>query len=97
MNGIPVEDENFIARFLSKVDTSYIQPHNTVFAFKQIIRAIKFLGFFNDHSHLVTVDKKTGKPRNYLDVFGDVLANKLSMNDDDRDLVVMRHNFVIED
>ena len=42
-------------------------------------------------------DPKGDKPRTYLDVFGDVLARKLSMTDDDRDLVVMRHNFVLED
>lgn len=32
-----------------------------------------------------------------MEVFGDVLAQKLSMTDEDRDLVVMRHNFIIED
>ena len=40
---------------------------------------------------------KDGKPRSYLEAFGDVLAQRLSMTDDDRDLVVMRHNFIIED
>lgn len=40
---------------------------------------------------------KDGKARTYLEAFGDVLAKKLSMTDEDRDLVVMRHNFVIED
>jgi saccharopine dehydrogenase-like NADP-dependent oxidoreductase len=40
---------------------------------------------------------KTGKPRSYIEVFGDWLAHKLSMNDEDRDLVIMRHNFVLED
>ena len=30
-------------------------------------------------------------------MFGDVLAEKLSMTDEDRDLVVMRHCFIIED
>ena len=40
---------------------------------------------------------KEGKPRTYLDAFSEVLADKLSMTEEDRDLVVMRHNFIIED
>jgi hypothetical protein len=55
-----------------------------------------FLGFFDDQTPLV-VNNKDGKPRTYLEVFGDVLTKKLSMTDEDRDLVVMRHNFIIED
>lgn len=40
---------------------------------------------------------KDGKARSYLEAFGDVLAKKLSMTDDDRDLVIMRHNFILEE
>ena len=54
------------------------------------------MGFFDDTTPLV-VKHKDGKPRTYIEVFGDVLANKLSMTDEDRDLVVMRHNFILED
>jgi saccharopine dehydrogenase-like NADP-dependent oxidoreductase len=56
---------------------------------------LRFLGFFNETK--VQTRTKDGKPRSFLDAFGEVLAEKLSMTDDDRDLVVMRHNFVIED
>ena len=45
----------------------------------------------------MSVIGKDGKPRGYLEVFSEVLAKKLSMTDEDRDLVVMRHNFIIED
>ena len=45
---------------------------------------------------MVVKDKK-GNLRSYLDVFGDVLGKKLAMNDDDRDLIVMRHKFILED
>lgn len=55
-----------------------------------------FLGFFDEIVKLTTVDAK-GKPRAALDVFGDVMANKLAHESHDRDLVVMRHNFVVED
>lgn len=43
------------------------------------------------------VSKANNKFRPCLDVLGDVMAVKLGMNDDDRDLVVMRHIFKIMD
>jgi hypothetical protein len=45
----------------------------------------------------LSVIGKDGKPRGYLEVFSELHAKKLSMTDEDRDLVVMRHNFIIED
>jgi saccharopine dehydrogenase-like NADP-dependent oxidoreductase len=45
---------------------------------------------------LKTTESDGKKQRSYLDVFGDVLGEKLAMNDEDRDLVVMRHSFLIE-
>ena len=38
-----------------------------------------------------------GKNRPCLDVLGDVMAAKLALDDYDRDLVVMRHVFHIQD
>ncbi len=60
-----------------------------------MINSVKFLGFFEDKQLQITT--KDGKIRTFLDVFGDVMAEKLSMTDEDRDLVIMRHNFIIED
>ena len=57
---------------------------------------MKFLDFYEDQTQLVIADKN-GKPRSYLDVFGDILAKKLSMDNNDRDLIVMRHKFILED
>ena len=54
-----------------------------------------FLGFFSD-APLKVVDGK-GKRRSCLDAFCDVMADKMTHSDIDRDLIVMRHNFVIED
>ena len=96
MMGVEKDDEVFIKKFLSKVDLSYMKQNEILFAFKSIIRSLRFLGFLTNSPSLNTVDK-AGKARTYLDVFGEVLADKLSMNDDDRDLVVMRHNFILED
>jgi saccharopine dehydrogenase-like NADP-dependent oxidoreductase len=81
---------------LSDIDVSYVPESQLLNLFKQYYRALIFLGFFDDVTPLV-VKHKDGKARTYLEVFGDVLAQKLSMTDEDRDLVIMRHNFVIEE
>jgi hypothetical protein len=62
-----------------------------------LIKTIRFLGFLDADQKPLTTRCPKNNLRSYLDVFGDVLAEKLSMPDTDRDLVVMRHNFVIED
>lgn len=83
---------------MSDIDISYLPQDDATLLnlFRQYYKALIFLGFFDDKTPLVT-KAKDGKPRSYLESFGDVLAQKLSMTDEDRDLVVMRHNFIIED
>lgn len=83
-------------RLMSDLDVSYVPEGELVNLFKQYYRALVFLGFFDDKTPLNT-KTKDGKPRSYLDAFGDVLAQKLSMTEEDRDLVIMRHNFILED
>lgn len=56
---------------------------------------MRFLGFFEDTNKLNTKDA-SGKLRPCLDAFGDVMAERMRHTEIDRDLVVMRHNFVIE-
>lgn len=55
-----------------------------------------FLKFF-DSNTAVKINDDKGKRRPCLDVFGDILGRALKHTDNDRDLVVMRHNFVLED
>ena len=83
---------------MSDIDVSYLPKDSAALLslFKQYYKALIFLGFYDDATPLAVVGKD-GKPRTYLEVFSEVLAKKLSMTDEDRDLVVMRHNFVIED
>jgi len=84
---------------MSDIDVSYLPKDNAslLSLFKQYYKALIFLGFYDDATPLSVVGRDGGKPRTYLEVFSEVLAKKLSMTDEDRDLVVMRHNFVIED
>ncbi len=84
---------------MSDIDVSYLpQSDETLMTnlFKQYFKSLIFLGFYDDKTPLV-IKNKEGKALTYIDVFGEVLAKKLSMTDEDRDLVVMRHNFVIEE
>lgn len=96
--GLSPADQDLTLRLMSDIDLSYLpQDDSTILnLFKQYYKALIFLGFFDDVTPLVT-KTKDGKARSYLDVFGDVLAKKLSMTDEDRDLVIMRHNFVLEE
>jgi hypothetical protein len=92
------EEQDLTLRLMSDIDVTYLPKENATLLslFKQYYKALIFLGFYDDASPLAVVGKD-GKPRTYLEVFSEVLAKKLSMTDEDRDLVVMRHNFVIED
>jgi saccharopine dehydrogenase (NADP+, L-glutamate forming) len=56
---------------------------------------MRFLGFFDDNLKLKTKDAN-GKYRACLDCFGDVMAARMEHSKHDRDLVVMRHNFILE-
>jgi saccharopine dehydrogenase-like NADP-dependent oxidoreductase len=98
LESLSQEDLDLTLRLMSDIDVSYVPQDDAslINLFKQYYKALIFLGFFDDKTPLVT-KTKDGKARSYLEAFGDVLANKLSMTDEDRDLVVMRHNFILED
>lgn len=63
--------------------------------YARLIKTMQFLGFFEDDLKLNIKDAK-GKLRPALDCFGDVMAVRMEHTKHDRDLVVMRHNFMIE-
>ena len=83
--------------FLMRVDTKHFKGDKNVIAeaFVQIVKSMRFLGFYDDLNKLKTTDA-SGKPRSCLDAFGDLMAAKMKHTEHDRDLVVMRHNFIIE-
>ena len=74
LKGIDSQDSFFIKRFLSLVDTSYLQPRDVETAFKAIIKAIMFFEFLNEGKKLEVKDAKTGKRLSYLDVFGNEMS-----------------------
>lgn len=65
-------------------------------AIKSIVKTLHFLKVFDSRTTLKVNDDK-GNRRSCLDAFGDILGVALRHTDQDRDLVVMRHRFVIED
>lgn len=56
---------------------------------------MRFLGFYEEKNTLKTKDEK-GQQRSCLDAFSDVMSSRMEHTKNDRDLVIMRHNFIIE-
>jgi len=96
-SGMSKDDQQLVKSALSRVDFSHLSDSKQIeSAIKNIIKTLVFLGFFNPDQS-VTIKDKAGKPRPCLGVLGDVMGAKLALNDQDRDLVVMRHVFYIQD
>jgi len=81
-------------RYLAKIDISHIEDKFD--AIQIILKGLKFLDFFNAESVKLAPKDKEGKGRFFLNVFGDHLAEKMKLQDTDRDLVFMRHVFTME-
>jgi len=66
-------------------------------AFSTTIKSMKFLGFFDD-SYQLKINMKDGKiSSSCLDSFGARMADLMTHQSHDRDLIVMRHEFKLED
>lgn len=97
VQGISEADSIFIRKILSKVDYSYVKdPKGIQEIYTSMVNSIIYFNLMNNHTKILTVNKE-GKALSYLDVFGNLMSQKLSLSDQDLDLVVMRHNFTIED
>lgn len=94
--GMSPKDVHLLEGLISRVDTTYLKSRKLVNeALVQIAKTMQFLGFYEDANHLSVKDAQ-GKQRSCLDAFGDLMAVRMRHSENDRDLVVMRHNFVIE-
>lgn len=82
---------------ISRVDTKHLKGNRKLINdnFVQLVKSMVFLGFFDDSNKLDVKDSK-GNMRSCLDAFGDLMAVRMRHTENDRDLVVMRHNFVLE-
>lgn len=100
--GLNKDDLAMVNGVLMRVDTSYLKTGKGDYdriqsAFASILKSMRFLGFFDDSQKLKVVKNKEGKNSSCLDAFGEIMAQKLKHTEIDRDLVVMRHNFTMED
>ena len=95
--GMPQKDIDLTYGVIKRVDFSYLNGNAKLIedAMVQIVKSMRFLGFFDDANNLTTKSAE-GKARSCLDSFGDVMATRMQHTHHDRDLVVMRHNFLIE-
>ncbi len=90
-------DKNLTEGLLSRVDTQYLKGNRKLLEdnFISIVKSMQFLGFYDDKNVLRTKDAN-GKARSCLDSFSDLMATRMKHTEHDRDLVVMRHNFIIQ-
>jgi len=85
---------------LSRVDTKYFNNdlQRIKDTFTNVVKTMKFLGFFDDSQKLKLDKKPDGSiSTSCLDSFSAVMKDKMAHEDHDRDLVVMRHIFTLED
>lgn len=83
---------------MSRTDMSFLAGNakREEAAIRSIVKTLHYLKFFDDSTTLA-IDDSQGKRRSCLAAFGDILGVALKHTDDDRDLIVMRHIFMIED
>jgi saccharopine dehydrogenase-like NADP-dependent oxidoreductase len=90
-------DVDLTAGVVKRVDFSYLNGNSKLIedCITQLVKSMRFLGFYEEGNVLKTKDQN-GKPMSCLDSFSDVMAQRMRHTEHDRDLVVMRHNFIIE-
>ena len=88
------KDVTLIKKAFAIIDFAHLKgdEQKVIQAIKNIVKTMKFLGFFESECIVTNDGAKT-----CLDLLSEVMAVRLAMSDQDRDLVVMRHIFHIQD
>ena len=96
--GMESNDRLLVEGMLARADQRYLGGNKILEekAIRSIVKTLHFLKFFDSATTLKVNDAK-GKRRPCLDAFGDILGVALKHTEHDRDLIVMRHNFTLED
>lgn len=94
---MPAKDKQLSEGVFARTDVARFNGdlQRTEGTYSRLLKTMHFLGFFEDDLKLTIKDGK-GNLRPALDCFGDVMAVRMEHTKHDRDLVVMRHNFMIE-
>jgi saccharopine dehydrogenase-like NADP-dependent oxidoreductase len=93
-SGMSSQDVSLMKKAFMKIDFSHLKgnEHKTHQAITSIVKTMKFLGFFETNCTV-----KNDGSQSCLDILSQVMAVRLAMDDQDRDLVFMRHIFHIMD
>ena len=93
-NGLSNQDVALMKKAFAKIDFSHLKgsEYKTHQAITSIVKTMKFLGFFESNCTV-----KNDGTQSCLDLLSQVMAVRLAMDDQDRDLVIMRHIFHIMD
>jgi saccharopine dehydrogenase (NADP+, L-glutamate forming) len=93
-NGMSAQDVALIKKAFAKIDFAHLKgdSYKANQAITNIVKTMKFLGFFESQCTVTNDGAKT-----CLDLLSEVMAVRLAMDDQDRDLVIMRHIFHIQD
>lgn len=88
------QDIDLMKKVFAKVDFTHLKgnEYKTHQAISSIVKTMKFLGFFEKDCTV-----KNDGSQSCLDILSQVMAIRLAMDDQDRDLVIMRHIFHIMD
>jgi len=94
---MPSNDKVLLEGILSRTDVAYLKGNKQLIedSFISIAKSVRFLGFYDEKNIIKTKDDK-GQQRSCLEAFSDVMAKRMEHTRNDRDLIVMRHNFIIE-
>ena len=97
-SGMAQNDRLLVEGVLQRTDMRHYKGNQIAEedAIRSIVKTMHFLKFFDANTAIKANDAK-GTRRPCLDAFGDILGAALKHTEHDRDLVVMRHNFVLED
>lgn len=95
MVGASDDQVDFALRFLSKIDVSHVPESERLDAVKIILKGLRFLDFFSYDDIKMNTKDKNGQ-RFYLHVIGEFFAEKMKLQDKDKDFVYMRHVFTME-
>lgn len=80
-------DQDLLTAVLTRIDYSYLNEDAKLGVMRSVLKTLDYLGLFSD--------EPIEGSQSYLSALSNAMQKHLNMNEHDRDLVVMRHEFEI--
>lgn len=80
--------EKLMTDTLRGIDLSYLPEGDHSEVMRSVLKTLDFLGYFDKAGNEVATPQSS-----YLDALSSAMQKHLNLNDQDRDLVIMRHDF----